>query len=315
MAVYVLRSRHCRSLRALQITFNLVYSMRMRILVAGRNAKVLATTAGAFADDLVIETAATIADCMALLQRTEFDLIIACETLGDGSGLEVLSHAAVNTPDTLRIFAAKPSTLKVLKGELGLFGLFRTLSYPINFRKLWAALDLARSCCAEQKQEPEAEQEPVVLEVRGPAPGVRAPRAASEGVSADITVEDAPSVGAVARAGAGANGRTTAASGGGGTAANGMMAASGRGGAANGGTSAAIGVGGAAANGGMAASARGVAANGGTSGASGGGGAAANGASGGGAAARARAGCKRRRGRAHCRSVTVGRGSPGCTGG
>jgi len=61
----------------------------------------------------------------------------------------VLSHAAVNTPNALRIFAARPSTLKLLQGELGLFGLFRTLPYPINFRKVWAAINLARSCCAE----------------------------------------------------------------------------------------------------------------------------------------------------------------------
>jgi hypothetical protein len=124
----------------------------MRVLIAGRNAKLLATTAGAFSDDLTIETAATKAACIALLERTEFDVVIACETLGDGSGLEVLSHAAVNTPNALRIFAARPSTLNLLKGELGLFGLFRTLPYPISFRKLWAALDLARSCCADGEQ-------------------------------------------------------------------------------------------------------------------------------------------------------------------
>ena len=121
----------------------------MRVLVAGRNAKVLATAAGAFANDLQIQTAATKAAAFALLERTEFDLIVACETLGDGSGLEVLSHVAVNSPDTLRIFAARPSTLNLLKGELGLFGLFRTLPYPINFPKLWAALSLARSTCAD----------------------------------------------------------------------------------------------------------------------------------------------------------------------
>jgi hypothetical protein len=83
------------------------------------------------------------------LERAEFDLVIACETLGDGSGLEVLSYIAANTPNTLRIFAARPATLNLLKGELGLFGLFRTLPYPINFRKLWAALNLARSCYVE----------------------------------------------------------------------------------------------------------------------------------------------------------------------
>src|SRR5579863_3786858 len=121
----------------------------MRVLVAGRNAKVLATAAASFSNDLQIQTAATKASCFALLARTEFDLIVACETLGDGSGLEVLSHVAVNTPNTLRIFAARPSTLNLLKGELGLFGLFRTLPYPINFRKLWAAINLARSTCVE----------------------------------------------------------------------------------------------------------------------------------------------------------------------
>src|SRR6266403_3822 len=129
--------------------------MPMRVLVAGRNAKVLATTAGAFSNDLTIETASTKAASIALLERMEFDLIVACETFGDGSGLEVLSHAAVNTPNALRIFAARPSTLKLLQGELGLFGLFRTLPYPINFRKLWAAINLARSCCAQT--EPGAE--------------------------------------------------------------------------------------------------------------------------------------------------------------
>src|SRR6201994_318922 len=118
----------------------------MRVLVAGRNAKELAQAAGTFANDLQIHTAATKAACLALLQRAEFDLIVACETLADGSGLEVLSHVAVETPNTLRIFAARPATLELLKGELGLFGLFRTLPYPINFRQLWAAMQLARSC-------------------------------------------------------------------------------------------------------------------------------------------------------------------------
>jgi len=119
----------------------------MRVLVAGRNAKILAQAAGTFAADLEIHTATTKAACFALMERAKFDLIVACETLADGSGLEVLSHVAVNTPNTLRIFAARPATLVLLKGELGLFGLFRTLPYPINFRKLWAAINLARSTC------------------------------------------------------------------------------------------------------------------------------------------------------------------------
>jgi hypothetical protein len=118
----------------------------MRVLVAGRHAKLLAQAAGVRAHDLSIETVEGKAAAFALLDATEFDLVIACERLVDGCGLEVLSHVAVNTPDALRVFAARPSILEFLKGELGLFGLFRTLHYPINLQALWATIGLARSC-------------------------------------------------------------------------------------------------------------------------------------------------------------------------
>src|ERR1700675_353450 len=131
----------------------------MRLLVAGRNAQALARAAGAFADDLTIETAATKVAAIALLEQAQFDLILACEKLDDGSGLEVLSHVVANAPDTLRIFAAPPSTLDFLKGELGLFGLFRTLPYPINFRKVWSAIDLVRSCCVESHVTPQPQRQ------------------------------------------------------------------------------------------------------------------------------------------------------------
>jgi hypothetical protein len=136
----------------------------MRVLVAGRNAKVLAQVAGAFANDLSMATATTKAAAFALLDHTEFDLVVACEKLGDGSGLEVLSQVAVNTPNTLRIFAARPATLEALKGELGLFGLFRTLPYPISFRTLWAAINLARGCFGEEA--PHQNESPTVQAVR-----------------------------------------------------------------------------------------------------------------------------------------------------
>ena len=155
----------------------------MRLLVAGRNAKALARAAGAFADDLTIETAATKAAAIALLERAQFDLILACEKLGDGSGLEVLSHVVVNAPDTLRIFAARPSTLNLLKGELGLFGLFRTLPYPINFRKVWSAIDLVRSSCVESEVSPQARRQarptPPIDASPGPRPPTRIPESAA----------------------------------------------------------------------------------------------------------------------------------------
>lgn len=130
----------------------------MRLLVAGRRAEAVARAAGAFADDLAIETAATKVAAVALLERTQFDLVLACEKLDDGSGLEVLSHVAVNSPNTLRIFAARPSTLNLLKVELGFFGLYRTLPYPINFRMVWSAIGRAREApTARPTRIPESE--------------------------------------------------------------------------------------------------------------------------------------------------------------
>src|ERR1051326_8876847 len=116
----------------------------MRVLVAGHKAQKLAKVAGALANDVVMQTAVSKSTALALLEKAPFDLVLACERLRDGSGLEVLSHVAVNAPNILRIFAARPSTLEILEGELEPFGLFRTLPYPINFRNLWAAMDLVR---------------------------------------------------------------------------------------------------------------------------------------------------------------------------
>jgi hypothetical protein len=138
----------------------------MRVLIAGRNADGLAKAAGAIPHDLAIATATTKAAALYLLERAQFDLVIACEKLSDGLGLEVLSHVTVNTPNTLRVFAARPSTLEALKNELGFFGLFRTFPYPINFRKLWSTLNLAGSCCAES--EPDAAQVRPPPKTRGP---------------------------------------------------------------------------------------------------------------------------------------------------
>jgi hypothetical protein len=141
----------------------------MRVLVAGRNANVLATVAGTFVRGLKIQTATSKAAGIALLDAHVFDLVIACETLTDGSGLEVLSHVAMTAPNCLRIFAARPSTLIMLKGELGLFGLFRTLSYPINMRKLAAAVQLAQGCLDEEPQRTPAGTRAAVAGARVPS--------------------------------------------------------------------------------------------------------------------------------------------------
>jgi hypothetical protein len=117
----------------------------MRVLIADRNARLLESISRTFAHQFSIQTASTREHCEDLLQQGEFDLAIVCEKLADGPGLQLLGQIAQGSPDTLRIFAARRSRLQLLKGRLGPFGLFRTLSYPIDAQKLLSALVLARA--------------------------------------------------------------------------------------------------------------------------------------------------------------------------
>jgi DNA-binding NarL/FixJ family response regulator len=117
----------------------------MRVLIADRNARLLESISRTFAQQFSIQTASSREHCEALLGSGAFDLAVISEKLADGPGLQVLGEIARNSPDTLRIFAARRSRLELLKGKLGPFGLFRTLSYPIDPRKLFSALNLARA--------------------------------------------------------------------------------------------------------------------------------------------------------------------------
>src|SRR5580704_50945 len=117
----------------------------MRVLIADRNATLLESISRTFAHQFSIQTASTREHCDNLLGSGEFDLAVISEKLADGPGLQVLGEIARNSPNTLRIFAARRSRLELLRGRLGLFGLFRTLSYPIDAQKLLSALTLARA--------------------------------------------------------------------------------------------------------------------------------------------------------------------------
>jgi DNA-binding NarL/FixJ family response regulator len=117
----------------------------MRVLIADRNARLLESISRTFAHEFSIQTATTRKQGNDLLLRGEFDLAVISEKLADGPGLQLLAQIARNSPDTLRVFAARRSRLQLLKGKLGPFGLFRTLAYPIDPQKLLSALTLARA--------------------------------------------------------------------------------------------------------------------------------------------------------------------------
>ena len=114
----------------------------MRVLIADRNGWLLESISRTFARQFRIEAATSHEQCKELLARGEFDLVVISEKLADGPGLHLLAQVARSSPDTLRVFAARRSRLQLLKGKLGPFGLFRTLSYPINPRELLSILTL-----------------------------------------------------------------------------------------------------------------------------------------------------------------------------
>jgi protein TonB len=143
----------------------------MRVLVVDQDSALLTAITRLLGEYFTIDAVASKADCQDLLRRNEYEVIVAGERLEDGSGLELLSQMAQSRPDMLRIFAAEPERLKLLKGRLGPFGLFRTLLYPIEPRQLLAALSAAAGIEEEAVEEEEVAQEETVP---APAPPPRA---------------------------------------------------------------------------------------------------------------------------------------------
>jgi len=130
----------------------------MRVLVVDQDSTLLTAITQTLGEYFGIDAVTTKADCLDLVRLNEFDVIVAGERLEDGSGLELLGSLARSRPDMLRIFAAERERLKLLKGRLGPFGLFRTLAYPIEPRQLLAALSAAAGVEAEVEEIAQAQQ-------------------------------------------------------------------------------------------------------------------------------------------------------------
>ncbi len=150
----------------------------MRVLVVDQDSTLLTAITQTLGEYFSIDAVTTKADCLDLVRLNEFEVIVAGERLEDGSGLELLGSLARSRPEMLRIFAAERERLKLLKGRLGPFGLFRTLSYPIEPRQLLAALSAAAGIEEEVEETFEAEAPPTAP-APAPAPAPAARRAAS----------------------------------------------------------------------------------------------------------------------------------------
>ncbi|HVW69823.1 MAG TPA: hypothetical protein VHB68_12670 [Steroidobacteraceae bacterium] len=116
----------------------------MKILIADQDARLLAAITATFGRHCDVVTVSSREACLAELGKHEFDVIVAGDKLVTYTGLELLSEVAAASPATLRIFLARPARLEELAPRLEFFGLFGTLTYPLDPRKLLAELRRAR---------------------------------------------------------------------------------------------------------------------------------------------------------------------------
>lgn len=163
----------------------------MRVLLVDQDSALLTAITQSLGRYCAIDAVTTKADCLDLLRANEFEVIVAGERLEDGSGLELLGQLGKHRPGMLRIFAAERERLKLLQGRLGPFGLFRTLSYPIEARQLLAALsaagapnDAADDMADIQQGDGVEESPPAPAPVRPTAPTRRAMSPSSQSRSA-----------------------------------------------------------------------------------------------------------------------------------
>lgn len=107
----------------------------MRALLVDHDVAMLDSVRSAISFDsgVALDIATSKLQCIDLMSSAPCEILIACERLADGSGLELLSQVGRHSPTTLRIFAAEPSRLALLLGgRLAPFRLYQTLAYPID---------------------------------------------------------------------------------------------------------------------------------------------------------------------------------------
>lgn len=115
----------------------------MRVLVVDHDPAVLEAAGrslGGLIDSVQVTTKS---ECLARLRAGGIDIVVACERLADGSGLDLLATLGMSDPDVLRIFAADAERLKKLGGHLAPFKLFDTIGYPLDSLQLRSAMALA----------------------------------------------------------------------------------------------------------------------------------------------------------------------------
>lgn len=116
----------------------------MKVLIADQDARLLEAISATFGRHCDVVTVSNREDCVAQLGKHDVDVIVAGDKLVRYTGLELLSEVAAASPATLRLFLASPERLAELADRLDFFGLYGTLTYPLDPRKLLAELRRAR---------------------------------------------------------------------------------------------------------------------------------------------------------------------------
>lgn len=115
----------------------------MRVVLADHDPAVLAASARALQGLIDCVQVTSKQDCLARLREGGCDIVVACERLADGSGLDLLATIGMSHPELLRIFAADAERLKKLGAHLTPFKLFDTIGYPLDSMQLRSAMALA----------------------------------------------------------------------------------------------------------------------------------------------------------------------------
>ena len=66
----------------------------------------------------------------------QFEVVVACERLADGSGLALLDDIQAKWPTLIRVFCTERQRLAMVRTRLSAFRLRYTLSYPLKPLKL-----------------------------------------------------------------------------------------------------------------------------------------------------------------------------------
>ncbi|MCB1624323.1 MAG: response regulator transcription factor [Pseudomonadales bacterium] len=112
----------------------------MRVLLVDHNPAAMENVARALRGVVELECVHSKANALDRVKRNAYDVLIACERVSDGSGLDLLGRIGKHLPDMRRVFAAAPERLKLLGPRLNPFKVAHTISYPIDLEQLWLAL-------------------------------------------------------------------------------------------------------------------------------------------------------------------------------